>query len=79
MVTPWAFGHFLLRSQGIFALPVGKDSTQRSVQFSGAGSVYLRGSQSVMRQLPTYFQTTCLRLGGPIVCKLQHTFRKRRL
>ncbi len=38
MVTPWAFGHFLLRSQGIFALPVGKDSTQRSVQFSGAGS-----------------------------------------
>ncbi len=40
MVTPWAFGHFLLRSQGIFALPVGKDSTQRSVQFSGAGSNY---------------------------------------
>jgi len=39
VVTPWAFGHFLLRSQGIFALPVGKDSTQRSVQFSGAGSV----------------------------------------
>jgi len=38
VVTPWAFGHFLLRSQGIFALPVGKDSTQRSVQFSGAGS-----------------------------------------
>jgi len=39
VVTPWAFGHFLLRSQGIFALPVGKDSTQRSVQFSGAGSL----------------------------------------
>ncbi len=39
MITPWAFGHFLLRSQGVFALPVGKDSTQRSVQFSGAGSV----------------------------------------
>jgi len=39
VITPWAFGHFLLRSQGVFALPVGKDSTQRSVQFSGAGSV----------------------------------------
>jgi len=38
VITPWAFGHFLLRSQGVFALPVGKDSTQRSVQFSGAGS-----------------------------------------
>jgi len=40
VITPWAFGHFLLRSQGVFALPVGKDSTQRSVQFSGAGSVH---------------------------------------
>jgi len=42
VVTPWAFGHFLLRSQGIFALPVGKDSTQRSVQFSGAGSIIIQ-------------------------------------
>ncbi len=44
MITPWAFGHFLLRSQGVFALPVGKDSTQRSVQFSGAGSDFAYGS-----------------------------------
>jgi len=47
VITPWAFGHFLLRSQGVFALPVGKDSTQRSVQFSGAGSPLPGASETI--------------------------------
>jgi len=48
VITPWAFGHFLLRSQGVFALPVGKDSTQRSVQFSGAGSMNLSNAYDII-------------------------------
>jgi len=59
VITPWAFGHFLLRSQGVFALPVGKDSTQRSVQFSGAGSHHA-SSRLRLCHMATKFTVTSL-------------------